>query len=51
MNAEDFECLDKLSNKAMIDTLTPSELNEFKRLLNLWNDDLLKSLDTDNDMD
>jgi hypothetical protein len=51
MNAEEFKSLDMLSEKAIIDTLTPSELNEFKRLLNLWNDNLLQRLYTDNDMD
>lgn len=51
MNAEEFKSLDALSEKAMIDTLTPSELNEFKRLLNIWNDDLLQSIETDKSMD
>ena len=48
MKAEEFECLNTLSEKAIIDTLTSSELNEFRRLLNLWNDNLLHSLDKDN---
>lgn len=51
MKAEEFECLNTLSEKAIIDTLTSSELNEFKRLLILWNDNLLHSLDKDNAID
>lgn len=51
MNIEEFECLNTLSEKAIIDTLTSSELNEFKRLLTLWNDNLLHNLDKDNPID
>ena len=46
MNKEEFEFLNALSIKAVKDTLTSNELNElneFKRLLTIWNDNLLQS--------
>ncbi|MFT5852497.1 MAG: hypothetical protein ACI87J_002475 [Colwellia sp.] len=43
MNREEFEYLNTLSIKGIKDTLTSSELNEFKRLLTLWNDNLFES--------
>jgi hypothetical protein len=43
MKTEEFECLNTLAEKAIINTLTPTELNEFKRLLNLCNDNLQDS--------
>lgn len=40
MVMEEVGRLNALSQKATIDSLTLSELDEFKRLLNIWNDDL-----------
>ena len=51
MKMEGFEYLNMLSEKAIKDTLTSIELNEFKRLLIIWNDNLLQSSDRDNNMD
>jgi hypothetical protein len=38
MEKEDFERLNTLSQKAINDTVTTTELEEFKRLLTIWND-------------
>lgn len=38
MKTEEYERLNSLSEKAINETLTPSELNEFKLLLTIWND-------------
>ncbi|MFT7007325.1 MAG: hypothetical protein ACJAXJ_001840 [Colwellia sp.] len=51
MKMEGFEYLNMLSEKAIKDTLTSIELNEFKRLLTIWNDNLLQSSDRANNMD
>ena len=48
MKMEDFEYLNMLSIKAIKDTLTCTELNEFKRLLRLWNDNLFQRSHTAN---
>lgn len=37
MEMEGFDRLNALSEKAINDTLTPTELNEFNQLLTLWN--------------
>jgi len=51
MKMEEFEYLNMLSKKSIKDTLTSIELNEFKRLLTLWNDNLFQNSDTANAMD
>ena len=51
MEMEDFEYLNMLSKKAIKDTLTCTELNEFKRLLKLWNDNLFQRSHTANTTD
>jgi len=38
MKTEEFERLNSLSEKAMIDIATPKELQELKQLLILWNE-------------
>lgn len=45
MRTEDFDRLNTLSKKSITDTLTPTELNEFKILLTLWNENLLQIFD------
>ena len=37
MDTEQYERLNALSLKAINDTATPNELEEFKQLLNAWN--------------
>ena len=38
MEADDFERLNTLSEKAMNDIVTPNELKEFSQLLSTWNE-------------
>ena len=37
MNQDEFERLNHLSEKALNETATPHEMNEFSQLLNDWN--------------
>lgn len=38
MKIEDFERLNSLSEKTMIEIATPEELKELQRLLTIWNE-------------
>lgn len=38
MKIEDFERLNMLSEKAMIDIATPTELQDLKQLLTIWSE-------------
>jgi len=38
MEKEDFERLNSLSEKAMIEIATPDEIKELQRLLTIWNE-------------